>query len=238
MSSLLTPRVVPSGRSSPARGYSSPVVVTPRAGPWSGRSVTRSPMGPAQGGGVAHDGDPGGAHLSGDRHVGVLGPGEQQEVGEQVVEPPAVPAEHVDASRARAPGRRRGPARDRWRPWRPGAARATHPPRRRSPAPRARPSRSRPPRGRRTGRGASACSTPESAAITRAPSGRSSRWVGSTGSPPVTTTTMSLALSAAIETIPSAGITRFRFLGRWRCRRWRPPSQPGSPSSPSYVASG
>ncbi len=47
-----------------------------------------------------------------------------------------------------------------------------------------------------------AWSMPESAATTRAPAGRSRRWAGSTGSPPVTTTTVSLAPGAAMSRFP------------------------------------
>ena len=61
---------------------------------------------------------------------------------------------------------------------------------------------------------------------------------GSTGSPPVITTTMSLALGAAIEPIPSAGITRFRFLGRWRAVAGGHPLSPATPSSPSCARQG
>ena len=77
--------------------------MTPRAGPWTGSSVTRSPTGPCSVAVLAHDGDARGAHLGGDRgDAGMLGAGEQQDVGEEVVEPPAVAAEHVDAARPSA----------------------------------------------------------------------------------------------------------------------------------------
>src|SRR5690606_166247 len=45
--SLLTPRPMPAGRSSSASGYSSPLVVTPTAGPWAGSRLTSSPGRPA-----------------------------------------------------------------------------------------------------------------------------------------------------------------------------------------------
>src|SRR5205823_7632274 len=40
---LLTPRVVPAGKSSPANGYFRPCVVTARASPPAGKSVTIAP---------------------------------------------------------------------------------------------------------------------------------------------------------------------------------------------------
>src|SRR5690606_25822639 len=46
--SLLTPRVDPGVRSSSASGYSSPPVVTPTAGPCTGRRLTRSPGRPVR----------------------------------------------------------------------------------------------------------------------------------------------------------------------------------------------
>ena len=115
---------------------------------------------------AAHDGDAGVGHEGLDREVRIGVVGEQEQVGEQVVEAPAADAEHGDLGARRGRGQRRARARDRWRPCRPGgdrrAPRPPRPARRRSGS-----ALSRSPITRSTRNpSASAWPTPESAAIT------------------------------------------------------------------------
>ena len=66
----------------------------------------------------------------------------------------------------------------------------------------------------------------------RRPSATAARCAGSTASPPVITTTISLALGAAMCRFPPPALPGSGSSGRWRAVAGGPPSQPGYPELP------
>ena len=183
---------------------------------------------------VAHHRDPGPARPGDDVDRREPRRGQQQPVGEVVVVPPAVPAEHDDRGRVRAPPRAGARARGRCGPWPPGGARRCRRPTVTASIDGAA-TESRSPTSSSTPRpSARAWSAPESAATTGAPAGTTARRRGSIGSPPATTTTV-VGRSGDVGTahrFPPLALPRSGSrVGDAALRRGHPLS-PAAPSSP------
>ena len=148
---------------------------------------------------------------------------EEQQCGELVIQPAAVPGQHEDALRAHRGGQRRARARGRSRPSRAdGARRGFRRPRRRRRLPATR-SRSRPrrpsPRGRARAHARAPC-RPRRRARRAAPPVPHEDPAALRPIPP----------RRSLPTrLPPLALPRSGSAGR---RRFRPPSQPGCPSSP------
>ena len=168
-----TPRLVPAGRVSSRSGYSSPLVVTPSAGPCTGSSET-SLAGRARQGALAADHpDAVVVEVRIDRGARIALVAEQQERAEQVVEPAAARCRSRGCVRARARLRRRARARGRSRPWRRGCRSIAAPAASAAASPAGETESKSPIARSMRSPSASARSMPESAAITKARSGRS-----------------------------------------------------------------
>ena len=176
-----TPRLEPGSSVSPRERVREPLGASrPRPAPCSASSETSSPGSPASRALAAHDmrraQSPMNASISRRR---VAARAEEQQSREEVVEPAAVAARErgsacgPSASAASSASSRSVASFSAgWRSIRVPAASAPRD------APRATPSRSRRPRPSTSSPSASACSSPLSAAITRAPSGTGERGVG------------------------------------------------------------
>ena len=184
---------------------------------------------------AAHDGEPRRAHLGGDRDARhSAGAASSRALARRWSSRPPCPPRTWMRAGAHARGRRRGPARGRWRPWPPGGARSMAPAARRpSPGPPAS-TESKSPTARSTAQaqGLRVVDAGVGRDHAGAPPASLGRWARVDGVAAGDHHHRVARAWRCHEPIPSAGITRFRFLGRWRAVAGGPPSQPGYPELP------